>query len=227
MAVVAVSISLSAQSFNRLVVNISEQGKAKVGDELFFIESQDFTADFENSYDDMKMLNSNGMNIYAITAAGDQSKVYTNDIKGISIGVKAKAGITKYTISFDQIQDLTGAAWQFADYELGKIIDITATTTYDFELNSTEAVNDRFAIYKVFTADAGDLDICHENGTLVIKNNPYTENIIVKDYEDDSEKLNKLPRNTPQTISLASLAKDKQYKVVLGDGAKEMIIKVQ
>ena len=56
MAVVAVSISLSAQSFNRLVVNISEQGKAKVGDELFFIESQDFTADFENSYDDMKML---------------------------------------------------------------------------------------------------------------------------------------------------------------------------
>ena len=52
----------------------------------------------------MKMINSLGMNIYAVTATGQQSKVFTNDIRGTKLGVKAKDGVSSYTITFKDRQ---------------------------------------------------------------------------------------------------------------------------
>lgn len=208
---------VSAQSFNRVSVVLTGGSES---DNVYFIESSSFTPSFENGYDEMKLVNSLGVNVYAITADGQQSKVFTNDIRGIAVGVKAKAGITNYTISFDE---LIGTGYKFIDLENDSIMDITPTTTYAFTMADDATLNNRFAIYKPFTPDAGDLAICHQYKKLTINNNPYTTNIVVKN-ASDVVVVDQVPRSTPQVIDISTLPAGR-YTVEIG--TQTLIIDVQ
>ncbi len=199
---------LSAQSFNRVVIVLASGSQ---NDEVSFIEAPEFSDAFENGYDEMKMINSLGMNIYAVTATGQQSKVFTNDIRGTKLGVKAKDGVSSYTITF---KDLIGTGYKFLDNENDSIFDITTTATYAFTMTAGATLDNRFEIYKPFTPDAGDLNICHQYGKLTINNNPYTTNIVVKN-SSDVVVIDKAPRNTPQVIDLAALPAGR-YTVEIG-----------
>ena len=100
LAALAMTAMVSAQSFNRIVVNI-EKGSDE--DELYLIESTSFTDDFENSYDEVKGFIGNSIYVYGTTAYGSQSMVCTNSLQGAYIGYRATAA-GSVTITFSDLQ---------------------------------------------------------------------------------------------------------------------------
>lgn len=152
------------------------------------------------------------VDIYAIYSSNYYSTFGTKDVKGMAIGIKTNAD-TEYTISFSNVSG--SETIQLYDALLDSIIDIVAAGTYEFTApaNNT-AINDRFRIFKPFTPDAGDLNICHQYGKLTINNNPYTTNIVVKN-SSDVVVIDKAPRTTPQVIDLSALPAGR-YTVEIG-----------
>lgn len=138
LAAIAMTAMVSAQTFNRIVVNIE---KGSDSDELYLIESPSFTDDFENSYDETKFFTGNTVYIYGTTAAGSQSTVVTNNLQGAYIGYRATAA-GSVTITFSDLQS-----------------DLADVTTY-FLLDTEEGVYTQIGTGSsdkyVFTAAAGD-----------------------------------------------------------------------
>lgn len=138
LAALAMTAMVSAQSFNRIVVNI-EKGSDE--DELYLIESPSFTDDFENSYDEVKGFIGNSIYVYGTTAYGSQSMVCTNSLQGAYIGYRATA-TGSVTITFSDLQS-----------------DLADVTTY-FLLDTEEGVYTQIGTGSsdkyVFTAAAGD-----------------------------------------------------------------------
>ncbi len=107
---------------------------------------------------------------------------------------------------------------------------LTNTTEYHFTLNNEAAyvegqncvIADRFVINYARTLDA-DLEICHKDNQLQLIQNPYAENIVIKDSEG-TEVKNVPSTNTPQYIDLSDLAAG-QYTVELNNGNRSFIIK--
>ena len=197
-------------------------------DQVTVIENTDNNATMENGSDVTKKMNS-GMskviNFYAVCTWGNAAAVADASVDGLPFTFVSNKIDTEYTMSFSNV---SGRTLQMYDAYKNEVIDIVEGATYNFSQNKETTVADRFRIYEGFTADAGDIDICHENGALVIKNNPYTANIVITKYNDTKDVvLTRQPLPTPQTISLAGLDKDQQYIVVLDDGNKEFVIKVQ
>ena len=139
LAAIAMTTMVSAQTFNRIVVNIE---KGSESDELYLIESPSFTDDFENSYDEAKGFIGGSIYVYGTTAYGSQGMVCTNSLQGAYIGYRATAAGSA-TITFSDLQS-----------------DLADVTTY-FLLDTEEGVytqigegsSDKY----VFTAAAGDL----------------------------------------------------------------------
>ena len=147
LAAIAMTAMVSAQTFNRIVVNI-EQGTGS--DELYLIESASFTDEFENSYDEAKGFIGGSIYVYGTTAYGSQSMVCTNSLQGAYIGYRATAAGSA-TITFSSLQS-----------------DLADVTTY-FLLDTEEGVytqigtggSDKY----VFTAAAGD----HPNRFMIVE----------------------------------------------------------
>lgn len=147
LAAIAMTTMVSAQTFNRIVVNI-EQGIES--DELYLIESPSFTDDFENSYDEAKGFIGGSIYIYGTTAYGSQGMVCTNSLQGAYIGYRATAAGSA-TITFSDLQsDLADVTTYFLlDTEEGVYTQIGA------------GVSDKY----VFTAEAGD----HPNRFMIVE----------------------------------------------------------
>lgn len=107
---------------------------------------------------------------------------------------------------------------------------LTNSTEYHFTLNNEAAyvegqncvIADRFVINYARTPDA-DLEICHLDNKLVLKQNPYLANIVVKDAEGNKV-IDEPSTNTPQEIDLSSLPAG-QYTVELDGGNRKFVIK--
>ena len=138
LAAIAMTTMVSAQTFNRIVVNIE---KGSESDELYLIESPSFTDDFENSYDEAKGFIGGSIYVYGTTAYGSQSMVCTNSLQGAYIGYRATAAGSA-TITFSDLQS-----------------DLADVTTY-FLLDTEEGVYTQIGTGSsdkyVFTAAAGD-----------------------------------------------------------------------
>ena len=171
LAALAMTAMVSAQSFNRIVVNI-EKGSDE--DELYLIESPSFTDDFENSYDEVKGFIGNSIYVYGTTAYGSQSMVCTNSLQGAYIGYRATAAGSA-TITFSNLQsDLSDVTtYYFLDTQNGSATPISTSASYNF---SAEAGNypNRFMIVepvKVTTNEDGwasfsyDQDLVPVNAT--------------------------------------------------------------
>jgi len=145
LAALAMTAMVSAQSFNRIVVNI-EKGSDE--DELYLIESPSFTDDFENSYDEVKGFIGNSVYVYGTTAYGSQSMVCTNSLQGAYIGYRATTAGSA-TITFSNLQsDLADVTtYYFLDTENGQATQIGASASYNFTAAAGDHPN-RFMIVK-------------------------------------------------------------------------------
>ena len=225
MFIAAAGIAMAGETA-RATIKITSVGGGV--DQVTVIENSDNNATMENGSDVTKMMNS-GMakviNFYAVCTWGNAAAVADANVEGLPFTFVSNKIDTEYTMTFSNV---SGRALQMFDAYKNEVIDIVDGATYNFSQDKETTVADRFRIYEGFTADAGDLNICHENGALVIKNNPYTANIVItKDNETKDEVLTRKPQPTPQTISLAGLDKNQQYRVVLDNGNRVLIIKVQ
>ncbi len=155
LAALAMTAMVSAQSFNRIVVNI-EKGSDE--DELYLIESPSFTDDFENSYDEVKGFIGNSIYVYGTTAYGSQSMVCTNSLQGAYIGYRATAAGSA-TITFSNLQsDLSDVTtYYFLDTQTGSATPISTSASYNFSAEAGDYPN-RFMIVepvKVTTNEDG------------------------------------------------------------------------
>lgn len=168
--------------------------------------------------------NNSSVFVYAIvptTEGGTKNcnSVYNNDVLGLPLGFKTNKTETDYTISFSGVM---GNLLYLHDALLNTITPITNDTTYKFTADAGQkVVDDRFFIYK-----PGELKICHQNGSLVIDDNPYTTtNIVVKNAAGE-EVINVAPNAIHQEILLDTLPAGR-YTVEFNGGEKTYIIAVK
>ncbi len=148
LAMLACTMFVSAQSFNRIYVNIS-QGTAS--DQVRLFEAPSFTAAYDNNYDVVKMSLNSDIYIYAMAPNAQNievahSKVYTNDLQGLVLGYQAAAdGLATITFS-DLRSDLNDVTeYYLLDQENGQLTVIGDT----YEFNAVAGNDpDRFMIVK-------------------------------------------------------------------------------
>ena len=148
LAMLACTMLVSAQSFNRIYVNIS-QGTAS--DQVRLFETPSFTAAYDNNYDVVKMSLNSDIYIYAMAPNAQSevvahSKVYTNDLQGLVLGYQAAAdGLATITFS-DLRSDLNDVTeYYLLDQENGQLTVIG--DTYEFNAVAGNDPN-RFMIVK-------------------------------------------------------------------------------
>jgi hypothetical protein len=145
-AMLVCATMMSAQTFNRIVVNI-EIGEEY--DDLYLIESPSFTDEFENSYDEVKLFTGSDIYVYGKTAYGNQSAVYTNDLQGAYIGFKAEvSGTARITFSDLQSDLADVTTYYLYDTENGQYTPISTSEHYDFAVVADQNVANRFIILK-------------------------------------------------------------------------------
>ena len=111
-------------------------GTGKAKDKLSFIESSNYTAEYENGYDAIKYMNKD-FNIFVATERGKQSVVATDNIEGTILTFQAGDAV-EYQLSFDRVQC---DEYSIMDLMTGCSVDISEGNTYNFvaEPKSTEA----------------------------------------------------------------------------------------
>lgn len=162
--------------------------------------------------------------IYNQAPYGNMASLYTTKLAGKYITIRTNSTETNYKFVFTALYPETLEV-KIVDSELDSIFIVNKNVPYAFTAPAGKTLTNRFQFYAPFFGDEGELDVCHQYGELTINNNPYADNIVVKD-EDGQVVLDKMARTTPQVISLSSLAAG-HYTVSFGNGAKEMIIRVQ
>ena len=145
-AMLVCATMMSAQSFNRIVVNI-EVGEEY--DDLYLIESPSFTDEFENSYDEVKLFTGSDIYVYGKTAYGNQSAVYTNDLQGAYVGFKAEvSGTARITFSDLQSDLADVTTYYLYDTQTEQYTQISTSEHYDFTVTADQNVANRFMILK-------------------------------------------------------------------------------
>lgn len=234
-AVAAIICSTTIMALNpSAVVTMKLSCPSATYDNMTLVEDASYSANRDGGADKDKMISitNEATNVFlygfaSFSVQGKLSTVATNQLEGEKIGFKANTTDANYTISFSNVLYGASRSLKLEDLQQDSLIDIVANGTYDFTINESDKgqyIDNRFRIYKPFSGDEGELDICYQYGDLTINNNPYTTNIVVKD-EDGQVVLDKMARTTPQVISLSSLTKGEKYQVIVGD--KTMIIRVQ
>lgn len=202
---VLVSMALSAQTFTASCTMTMKGVPSGTSDVLEIYQITEAHANsFDNGWDATKMMNTllpTSVNLYAQTSYGKLSTVALPDIKGLPLPIITNESETNYVFSFS---DVNGDI-KLDDMELDSIHPMSKGDYAFVAENGKKTIANRFRIYKPFTPDAGELAVCVYFDNIEITNNPYTDNIVVKDMEGNVV-LNKAPRATPQVISLENLA---------------------
>lgn len=216
---IATMLMLCAMSMNMMADSFTASARITVTstngtDLVTFMEKASYSDDaMDNGADAVKLENTGDLaiNIYGIVGGTNYSTVAKQHLEGTKIGFKSNKFDTDYTMTFSAIN---GRQLYLEDLELDSLIALTAGDTYVFTVTTNDTFENRFQIYKPFTPDAGDLNICHQYGKLTINNNPYTTNIVVKN-SSDVVVVDKAPRTTPQVIDLSALPAGR-YTVEIG-----------
>lgn len=149
------------------------------------------------------------LNIYALNDSvfeGRLGTLATTSLVDQYIGVATNQVATNYQFKFTgvSITDPARKLYLF-DLQEGTQNEIVDNMTYSFVAAKEDTIETRFVINELHTPDPGELVVCVYYNSIEIQNNPYTDNIVVKDMEGNVV-LTKAPRATPQVISLENLA---------------------
>lgn len=141
----------------------AENGQA---DQITLIQSNEFSAEYEDGADAAKYTYAEGINIYANTACGQLANVATNDLDGTILAFKSGKA-TQYTLSFD---NLNGDIFTLVDLETSTQIEMKAGSEYSF--TQTENTNNeaRFVVMGGNKAPTGNAQIQSIKVNKVIEN---------------------------------------------------------
>ncbi len=206
---------MAAANTAQFIAYVADANDATCKDMSIYLENSGYTPAFVNKQDARKMSRVSGKPyVYTLVDGIECGTTATNDLEGTFIVVCTTAA-TQYVFSFDKVD---GRQLYLKDYVTNTLTPITATDTYTFTASANSTLADRFQIVK-----PEEFKICYENDYLVISNNPYTTNTIVKDAEGNVV-VNEAPG--VEKISLESLPAG-HYTVELNGGEKKYIIAVK
>ena len=126
--------------YSAAIVEIEAADGAK--DKLYLIESDKFTADFDNGYDAAKYMNNESFNIFA----GEQLGIIaTDNLEGTAISMTSKAQ-TSFTMTFNNV---TNMEYAIRDNLTGTETAIEEGATYMFSVAADANIEGRFEIVPV------------------------------------------------------------------------------
>lgn len=125
---------------NSVIINVAAENG--VGDRLTLVEKSTNDASFENGSDASKFLNETGVNLYAVTPAGNLSRVATNDLAGTLITFENNESV-QFTMTFSAVN---GTSYALRDNVTGQIIELVNGGTYSFSQTANTSVAGRFEI---------------------------------------------------------------------------------
>ncbi len=225
-SVMALAVSMMAMATESAYVRIRLTGESGLNSVVRITKDDARSADFEDGYDSdkMKMLsNSRSVLLFGILASHDCEDVVTNDLTNLALGFTTNQVDQNYTLAFE---NFSGETMEFYDLVADTHFTINASTpAYNFSVTAAEVgrkeIRDRFVINYVAPVEP-EFEICFRDNKLQISNNPYAENIVVKDENGDAVK-DVAPVTPYQEIDLSALAAGR-YTVELAGGARKFVI---
>lgn len=127
----------SNEVFSAAIIEIAAADGAK--DKLYLLESDKFSADFDNGYDAAKYMNNESFNLFA----GEQlGMIATDNLNGTEISMTTK-GQTSFTMTFSNV---TNMEYAIRDNLTGTETAIVEGATYMFSTAADANVEGRFEI---------------------------------------------------------------------------------
>ena len=223
---VAVSISLMAAPTKTANIQLSGSNPTYSVSNVVLIEDAARSSAVEDGFDSpcmMSQTNDNSTLIYGMIAGSEYSTVATNSIDALYLGFKTNNVDQNYKLTF------TSVTGEFELYDLVADTHFTvnaSTPAYNFSVSADQvgrvAINNRFVI----NYDPSSLKVCFIDNVIQVLENPYSENIVVKDANGDDAISPVVAGPVPQEISLDAL-EDGRYNVQFGGGAKNFLVIVK
>lgn len=114
-------------------------------DDVVLMEKDSYSMNFDNGADASKLMNEDGINLYATTAMGNLSSVADNSIENTLMSFKAGEA-TNYTL---QLGKVFGEDYAIRDNVTGTIINLVEGETYTFTQAANTTVSGRFEVIAV------------------------------------------------------------------------------
>lgn len=141
-------------------------------DKLYLLESEDYSANYENGYDANKRM-SGSLNVFAIEDENHLAVDATNSIIGTRVGVRTGEE-TAYTFSFNNFRSENELA--LLDNETEQTIDIEEGVEYTFFAEPNTVIADRFMIVERDNADKPGVTTSIEQTAEVSKVHKFIQN---------------------------------------------------
>lgn len=227
-SVMALAVSMMAMATESAYVRIRLTGESGSSSVVRISKDDARTTDYDDGYDSdkMKMLsNSKSVLLFGIAGTHDCEDIVSNDLTNLALGFTTNQVDQNYTLSFETF---SGDAEAMVLYDLVADTHFAingSTPAYNFTVTAEQVgrkeIKDRFVINYVAPVEP-EFEICFRDNKLQISNNPYAENIVVKDENGDAVK-DVAPVTPYQEIDLSALAAGR-YTVELAGGARKFVI---
>ena len=165
-----------ASDVNTLRINIKAANGAE--DDVYFVESAEFTEDYDNGADITKYMNK-GMNFYA---NGEYAMVASDNIEGATLSLQTIDEVD-YTLTFAEVN---GEEYALRDNLTGRVVLMSEGATYRFTAQPNQIVESRF---QIVPRQQMPTDISTANETAGSKA-VYT---VLGQYVGETENWNQLP----------------------------------
>ena len=128
------------ESYNKAMIEIATADGTK--DAIRFIEDDQFSSAFDNSYDAAKYMNENSFNLFAEVNDEKMGIIASDNLDGTMISMTTK-GQTSFTMT---ISHVSGMNYAVRDMLTGTEIDMVEGATYMFSVPADAKVEGRFQI---------------------------------------------------------------------------------
>ncbi len=204
-----------ANDYNTATLKITGGGEA---DEFTIYEGEQFSSSIDKGYD-IKQMNHDFIQIYAVQNGENYSSVATDDAENLELTIKTKAA-TQYTLSFSGISE--GYGVKLTDVKSGAEIEVGNDKTYTFTADAnTTAVRFRFGKSEVSAdeANADAVKIWSANGSLFVEGNAAEADIEIINLSGVKVASAKASGEAVQAVSISNLA----YVVRVGNTAAKIV----
>ncbi len=208
-----------ANDYNKATLKITGGGEA---DEFTIYEGEQFSASAMDKGYDIKQMNHDFIQIYAVQNGENYSSVATDDAENLELTIKTKAA-TQYTLSFSGISE--GYGVKLTDVKSGAEIEVGNDKTYTFTADAnTTAVRFRFGKSEVSAdeANADAVKIWSANGSLFVEGNAAEADIEIINLSGVKVASAKANGEAVQAVSISNLASG-VYVVRVGNTAAKIV----
>lgn len=122
-------------------IRVDIQSENGLKDQVYLVEGNDFSSDYDNSADAEKLMNKN-MNIYAVDENMNYSMLATDNLIGTMLSLQTTEDIN-YTLTFSNVR---GETYALRDNMTNAVVLMSEGATYNFSAQPNATLEGRFQI---------------------------------------------------------------------------------